>query len=56
MTIKPLSDHILIEPIKEEEKTKAGIFLPEQLQKKNQKKEKLLQWSWKKNRRWKNNS
>ncbi len=29
MTIKPLSDHILIEPIKEEEKTKAGIFLPD---------------------------
>jgi chaperonin GroES len=29
MTIKPLSDHILIEPIKEEEKTKGGIFLPE---------------------------
>jgi chaperonin GroES len=29
MTIKPLSDHILIEPIKEEEKTKTGIFLPE---------------------------
>lgn len=29
MQIKPLSDHILIEPIKEEEKTKAGIFLPE---------------------------
>lgn len=29
MKIKPLSDHILIEPIKEEEKTKAGIFLPE---------------------------
>jgi chaperonin GroES len=29
MNIKPLSDHILIEPIKEEEKTKAGIFLPE---------------------------
>ena len=29
MTIKPLSDHILIEPVKEEEKTKAGIFLPE---------------------------
>lgn len=27
--IKPLGDHILIEPIKEEEKTKAGIFLPE---------------------------
>jgi len=29
MNIKPLSDHILIEPAKEEEKTKAGIFLPE---------------------------
>ena len=29
MTIRPLSDHILIEPVKEEEKTKAGIFLPE---------------------------
>lgn len=28
MNIKPLSDHILIEPIKEEEKTKAGILLP----------------------------
>ena len=29
MTIKPLGDHILIEPVKEEEKTKAGIFLPD---------------------------
>jgi len=29
VNIKPLSDHILIEPVKEEEKTKAGIFLPE---------------------------
>ena len=29
MNIKPLGDHILIEPVKEEEKTKAGIFLPE---------------------------
>lgn len=29
MNIKPLSDHILIEPVKEEEKTKTGIFLPE---------------------------
>ncbi|GAI47927.1 unnamed protein product [marine sediment metagenome] len=29
MNIKPLSDHILIEPIKEEEKTKAGILLPD---------------------------
>jgi len=29
MNIKPLADHVLIEPIKEEEQTKAGIFLPE---------------------------
>jgi chaperonin GroES len=29
MKIKPLSDHVLIEPIKEKEKTKAGILLPE---------------------------
>lgn len=29
MNIKPLADHILIEPIKEEEKTKSGIFLPQ---------------------------
>ena len=29
MTIKPLSDHILIEPIKEGEKSKGGIFLPD---------------------------
>jgi len=28
MNIKPLGDHILIEPVAEEEKTKAGIFLP----------------------------
>lgn len=33
MTIKPLLDHILIEPIKEEEKTKFGIFLPETAEK-----------------------
>jgi chaperonin GroES len=29
MQIKPLSDHILIEPLKEEEQTKFGLFLPE---------------------------
>ena len=33
MTIKPLSDHILIEPIKEEEKTKTGILLPDTAEK-----------------------
>lgn len=33
MKIKPLLDHILIEPIKEQEKTKAGILLPETAEK-----------------------
>ncbi len=28
MKIRPLADHVLIEPIKEEEKTKSGILLP----------------------------
>ncbi|MBD3208573.1 MAG: co-chaperone GroES, partial [Candidatus Nealsonbacteria bacterium] len=29
MKIKPLADYVLIEPIKEEEKTESGILLPE---------------------------
>lgn len=29
MKILPLSDHILIEPVKKEEKTKTGILLPD---------------------------
>jgi len=33
MNIKPLSDHILIEPLKGEEKTKSGILLPETAEK-----------------------
>lgn len=33
MKIKPLSDHILIEPLKEEEKTKGGILLPQSAEK-----------------------
>jgi len=33
MKIKPLSDHILIEPIKQEEKTKTGILLPDTVEK-----------------------
>ncbi len=33
MNIKPLLDRVLIEPIKEEEKTKSGIFLPDTAQK-----------------------
>ena len=33
MKIKPLSDHIVIEPIAHEEKTKSGIFLPQTAEK-----------------------
>jgi chaperonin GroES len=29
MQIKPLADHVLLEPLKEEQKTKTGILLPE---------------------------
>ena len=32
MEIKPLSDHVLIETIKEEEKTKSGILLPDTIE------------------------
>ena len=33
MNIKPLFDHILIEPVKAEEKTASGILLPDTMQK-----------------------
>ena len=33
MNIKPLAGYILIEPLKEEEKTKAGILLPDTAEK-----------------------
>lgn len=33
MNIKPLGDHLLVEPVKEEEKTRAGILLPETAEK-----------------------
>jgi len=33
MNIRPLRDYILIEPIKEEEKTRSGIFLPDTAEK-----------------------
>ena len=33
MKIKPLADHVLIEPIKETEQTKTGILLPETAEK-----------------------
>ena len=33
MNIKPLSDHILIEPISQEEKTSVGILIPDTVEK-----------------------
>ncbi|KKU86349.1 MAG: co-chaperone GroES [Candidatus Wildermuthbacteria bacterium RIFCSPHIGHO2_01_FULL_47_27] len=33
MKIKPLSDHILVEPVKPEEKTRSGILLPDTAEK-----------------------
>jgi len=33
MQVRPLADYVLIEPIKEEEKTKTGILLPETAEK-----------------------
>jgi len=42
MNIRPLSDHVLIEPIKEEEKTKAGIFLPDTANKEKSEEGKIL--------------
>ena len=42
MNIKPLSDHILIEPVKEEEKTRGGIFLPETAEKEKSEQGKVI--------------
>lgn len=42
MQIKPISDHILIEPIKEEEKTKTGILLPETAEKEKPEQGKII--------------
>ena len=33
MNISPLSDHVVIEPLKVEEQTKSGIYLPETAEK-----------------------
>lgn len=40
--IQPLSDHVLIEPIKEEEKTKAGILLPDTAEKEKPEQGKII--------------
>ena len=42
MKIKPLDDHILIEPIKGEEKTKMGILLPETAEKESPEQGKVI--------------
>lgn len=42
MKIKPISDHILIEPIEEKEKTKGGILLPETAEKERPQKGKVI--------------
>jgi len=34
MNIKPLSDHIFVEPLSEEKTTKSGIYLPESAEEK----------------------
>jgi len=33
MNIKPLADYVVLEPVSQEEKTKAGIFLPQTAEK-----------------------
>jgi len=42
MKIRPLADHILIEPIKQEEKTKTGILLPETAEKESPEQGKVI--------------
>ncbi|PIV46789.1 co-chaperone GroES [bacterium (Candidatus Gribaldobacteria) CG02_land_8_20_14_3_00_41_15] len=42
MTIKPLADRVLIEPLPFEEKTKAGIILPESAEKERPEQGKII--------------
>ncbi len=42
MQIKPISDHVLIEPIKGEEKSKGGILLPETAEKERPEQGKII--------------
>jgi len=42
MNIKPLSDHILIEAMKQEEKTKTGILLPDTAEKEKSEQGKVI--------------
>lgn len=42
MNIKPLSDHVVIEPLRQEEKTKSGILLPETVEKERPEQGKII--------------
>lgn len=42
MNIKPISDHVLIEPIKGEEKSKGGILLPQTAEKERPEQGKII--------------
>jgi chaperonin GroES len=42
MRIQPLSDHVLIEPLKQEEKTKSGILLPDTAEKEKPEQGKII--------------
>jgi chaperonin GroES len=42
MNIKPISDHIVIEPLKAEEKTKGGILLPQSGEREKQEQGKVI--------------
>jgi len=42
MKIIPLNDHILIEPLKTEEKTKGGILIPESVEKERPEQGKII--------------
>lgn len=42
MKIKPLSDHVVIEAVSQEEKTKSGIFLPETIEKEKSEQGKVI--------------
>lgn len=42
MNIKPLADYVLIEPIKEEEKTLSGILLPQTIEKEKPEQGKII--------------
>jgi len=42
MNLKPLSNHVFLEPVEEEKKTKGGILLPETAEKERPMKGKVL--------------